>query len=666
METSLIGGFAAGLGIAAAACLPLLRRAFHTRQLRIRLEIPPVGRRARLGFDLLGLSDPDGPQSARHEPGTLPEVPAPQFWIHERRAGRMAPALLASAGLHAVLAASAPEALLWLSRALDPQAVLVVHVEGAIRMPLTLQAPMARNAVMANPTRKVQRGRARAGRAGAGAPSARRLVEPAIPGPGRRTEDLPASPLPSAAAALEAPRPQRPYRVVAATTLLQPRRPAAQKEFVELPALAAWAGRMPDVPLVQAPGSPSPGLAQAAPPPRTPVLPLRSGAPVRAEPPRLEEPKLALPPPGIPADLTPLAAGLPGSGMPQIGEPVSVISISPMPLRPGETVEIPPVNQVGGGLEAGVPGGSGVGGAATRAQAAPGGSGSGLAGSRGGTNAGVSGGQAGPGAAGTGHGAGTDLPAGAGEGTGAGGAGGRGAAGRGLAAAGTGAGGGTAPLGTGTGTGSGLSPGNGLQGGGQGPGRGPGTGRTTGVAGQGEGAAVPLRLGSVTALMERRPDGAVVIHYPPDGNFDVIVVEGALPEAVSSLASRLACRPVYTAYLNVGAEREWMLNYCAAEKAVQAAQGMVVTLEDPPPLKAPYVLRAELPPPEEWKSAQYQAFHGFITGAGKMERVTAVRAAGNPAALLKLLPWWEFRPARRGSASVEIEVLLLIPPQRGP
>lgn len=196
METSLIGGFAAGLGIAAAACLPLLRRAYHTRQLRIRLGIPPVGRRARLGFDLLGLYGPDGPQNARHEPGTVPEVPSPQFWIHERRAGRMAPALLASAGLHAVLAASAPEAFLWLSRALDPQAVLVVHVEGAIRMPLTLQAPVARNVVMTNPGRKVQGGRARAGRAGAGAPSARRLVEPAIPGPGRRTEDLPAPPCP--------------------------------------------------------------------------------------------------------------------------------------------------------------------------------------------------------------------------------------------------------------------------------------------------------------------------------------------------------------------------------------------------------------------------------------------------------------------------------------
>ncbi|MGC8883529.1 MAG: hypothetical protein ACP5UT_11900, partial [Bryobacteraceae bacterium] len=327
-------------------------------------------------------------------------------------------------------------------------------------------------------------------------------------------------------------------------------------------------------------------------------------------------------------------------------------------------VEIPPVNQVGGGLAAGVPGGSSAGGAAPRTQAAPGGSGSGLAGSRGGTNAGVSTGQAGAGLVGTGEGAGGTHAAGAGGGTGAGGAGGRGAGERGLAATGTGAGGGTAP--TGTGTGSGLNPGNGSQGGGQGPGRGPGSGRAAGIAGPGEGAAVPLRLGNVTALMERRPDGAVVIHYPPDGNFDVIVVEGALPEAVSSLANRLACRPVYTAYLNVGAEREWMLNYCAAERAVQAAQGMVVTLEDPPPLKAPYVLRAELPPPEEWKSAQYQAFHGYISGAGKMERVTVVRAASNPAGLLKLLPWWEFRPARRGSAPTEIEMLLVIPPQRGP
>ncbi|MGC8882705.1 MAG: hypothetical protein ACP5UT_07685, partial [Bryobacteraceae bacterium] len=199
METGLIGGFAAGLGIGAAACLLLLRRAYHLRQLRIRLDVPPVDRRDRRGLDLLGLSDPDGPQGAGHEPGTVAEVPPPQFWIHERRAARMAPALLASAGLHLALAASAPEAFLWLSRALDPQAVLVVHVEGAIRMPLTLQAPVARNVFMANAARKARGGGVGAGRAGAGAPPARRLIEPAIPGSGLRTEDLPAPPLPSAA-----------------------------------------------------------------------------------------------------------------------------------------------------------------------------------------------------------------------------------------------------------------------------------------------------------------------------------------------------------------------------------------------------------------------------------------------------------------------------------
>ncbi|MGQ9919273.1 MAG: hypothetical protein ACUVS7_17865, partial [Bryobacteraceae bacterium] len=173
-----------------------------------------------------------------------------------------------------------------------------------------------------------------------------------------------------------------------------------------------------------------------------------------------------------------------------------------------------------------------------------------------------------------------------------------------------------------------------------------------------------VRLGGQLVKMEQWPDGTLVLIFPPDGSFDVVVVENAFPEALSDLAKRLSGRPVYTAYLDVGAGREWTLHYCVPGPGQAAQQqGMVVTLEDPPPLHAPYIQRAELPPAEEWASSRYQVFHAFLTDQGKLERVTAVRAATARAdSLLKSFSRWQFRPATRSKTAVGIEVLLVVPP----
>lgn len=678
MNPGLVAALAAAAALATAAGLVVpVRRALYGRRLRLRLDLQPGLRAGWPGPGILGLTClPDSELAPpRADCGTavdtqIPpcQIEPPQFWIRERRPALMAPALLASAALHATVLACMPGAFVWLSRAFDREAILVVRVDGVIRMPLTLQAPDMRRVLFAREHPAAPGGSGLRRPKAASAVRHTELVEPAIPGPSRSTRELPAPPVPSAAAEIATPRPERPYRVVPATTLLQPRRPVAQKELVELPAFAAWAGKMPEIPLVQTPGSPLAGMAQAAPPSRAPVLPLRSGAPVRAEPPRLEEPKLALPPPGIPAETPPVAGAMSGSGIPQPGDPVSVLSISPVPLKPGEAVTIPPVNQVGGGL-----------GTAGRAQAETGRTGTEIAAAaRLAAGSGVSDAGGGPagtrasgsGSAGTGTAAGGREGAPGGTGTARSGAGpGDSSTERPGAAAGPGGrgtgtsapvAGGTAVTGSGTGS---AGAGNAAAG----VGRGPVGGAAGGTASAEPNGMVPIRLGSQTVLMERRPEGAVVLHYPADGSFDVIVVESALPDPLAGLAKRLSGRPVYTAYLNVGAEREWLLHFCAAEKPAQTpAHGMVVTLEDPPPLKPPFVLRAELPAPEEWKSSQYQVFHGYISGQGKLERITAVRASRNPATLLKLLPYWEFRPATRGGAPVEVEVLLVIPPERMP
>lgn len=651
MDASWITGLAALIAVVASGSF--LRQSIRTRQVRLRLDYAREEEQGGPGGGIPGLAEwpaPAGgglekPTGTAQEADERSSIPPPKFQLCERRTGRMAPALLASMSFHAAFLATGPEAFLWISRALDPEQRLVVRLDNAIRVPLTLRLPDARRVVIAKrepsaPTRKL-------GPQAAAAPRPRRLVEPAIPKLEAAVESLPAPGLPSAAEQIRAPRPQRAYRTVSATTLLQPRRPAARREVAELPAFAAWTGKVPEVPSPQTvPGSPLPGMLAAAAPPRRPVLPFPSGLPVRASAPSVEEPKLALPPPGVPVDLPPVGGPVPGSGILTPGEPVSVISVSPTPLEPGQAVQIPEVTQAGGGLVEGRAGGSGTGG-----------------GSEGGTASGAS-------SMASRAAEGGSSPGGAPEGVagGRGNPGGGAPGGRGTAIAGTGIADGIAPgiRHGGTGTRAGGGGGSGSSAAGTGAGSGTGAG-PSGAGSEGTRSGSPyvreLRLGGQLVKMEQWPDGTVVLIFPKDGKFDVVVVESAFPEALSDLAKRLSGRPVYTAYLDVGAGREWTLHYCLAEKRPEAQQSsMVVTLEDPPPLHAPYIQRAELPPAEEWKSSRYQVFHGYLTAGGKLERVTGVRAGLRAENLLKSFSRWEFRPATRSRAPVEIEVLLVIPP----
>lgn len=679
MESLLIAVVA--VIVAAAAAAWPLRHVLRARRVRLRLQFADGAPWLRHGqFGLTGQSSalsgrakaPDGsfPAHALIEP--------PRFALCDQRFSRTAPALMISLALHGAGLAAAPDALAWIGRALEPQQLLELRNAQVVRLPLLIRAPEARRLVYgARPGpsgRRARRTPARpADRARAAMPA-----EPAIPNLSARVESLPAPAVPSAAAAIDAPRPERKYRVVAATTLLQPRQPAMAREIVELPAFAAWTGQVPETPAIQAPGSRIPGMLAAAPPPRAPVLPFRAGAPVRPEPPRLEEPRLALPPPGVPVE-SPPSGGPPGSGIPAPGDPVSVISISPIPLRPGEILSIPPVNQIGGGAEdepaaaakPASPAPPRAAGPLPAAERAPAG---GQAASRvavpensesvmpqpPGKAAAASPRAEGPAAQpAPANGAARSAPARTGAPS---------------APPGKDSPAPAEPARPAVGGAARAGGPNAVpalpreepirNGGGAGRGTGPDAAAGPGAAAR---AARTVRLGGQMARMLEKPDGGVVLEYPKDGQFDVVVVESAFPQALSGLAKRLSGSPVYTAYLDVGAGREWMLYYCAADKAASSSgNSMVVTLEDPPPLKAPYIQRAELPAEEEWKSSWYQAFHGYITAQGRLERVAALRAGRNPESLLKLLPQWEFRPAMRGGKAVEIEVLLVIPPERAP
>lgn len=166
---------------------------------------------------------------------------------------------------------------------------------------------------------------------------------------------------------------------------------------------------------------------------------------------------------------------------------------------------------------------------------------------------------------------------------------------------------------------------------------------------------------------EQAVDGTVSLTYPNDGQFDVVVVDAALPEGLGPLERSLTGRPVHTAYLNVGAGAEWVLQYCVAQQAGgQATQrGMVVTLDAPKPLKAPYVLKATLPAEAGWREAGYVVIHGMLSAMGRLEEMKAVRGGAGAGALMGALGQWLFRPASEGGVARAVEVLLVVPPRGG-
>lgn len=198
------------------------------------------------------------------------------------------------------------------------------------------------------------------------------------------------------------------------------------------------------------------------------------------------------------------------------------------------------------------------------------------------------------------------------------------------------------------------------------PGVGSGTRRTSDLPSTGALSSIKTLSGDIR--VQTATDGTVSLTYPSNGNFDVVVVESALPEALAQYGQSLSGRPVHTAYINVGTAAEWVLQYCLPASPAAAAegqQGMVVTLDAPAPLKAPYVLKATLPAESSWRSSKYQVFHGLLNAAGRMERLRAVQAGAASAQLLNALSDWVFRPATSGGAPKAVEILLLIPPRSG-
>lgn len=174
---------------------------------------------------------------------------------------------------------------------------------------------------------------------------------------------------------------------------------------------------------------------------------------------------------------------------------------------------------------------------------------------------------------------------------------------------------------------------------------------------------ISSRLGTIR--VRGNSDGTVTLTYPPNGQFDIVIVQSDPSEEMGDLSGLLSGKPIRTVFLQVGAAKEWILEYCLPEKNETGVQqdGMVVSLGSPPPLKAPYLLEAQLPSNSAWRSKTHQVFHGVISRSGRWETLRAVTAGDGPARLVEYLSRWIFRPAASGNETKPVEVLLIIPPE---
>ena len=219
----------------------------------------------------------------------------------------------------------------------------------------------------------------------------------------------------------------------------------------------------------------------------------------------------------------------------------------------------------------------------------------------------------------------------------------------------------------------------------------PGAPPLFGISGLGDGTGGSGASGAGDAASEGDPGPAELVHslpgggrlfgmlsppglngtplrvvHPSNGVFDVVVVQSSASETFPERTDALSGRPIYTVYLQVGAPKEWILQYCVPNMAGPIQSGNVVNLGNPEPVGAPYPT-VTVRPPEDWQHGNdYLLVHGFLDESGRFREMKILQSSQPTSpttdALLQYLSYWEFRPALKDGRPVKVEVLLAVPP----
>jgi len=156
--------------------------------------------------------------------------------------------------------------------------------------------------------------------------------------------------------------------------------------------------------------------------------------------------------------------------------------------------------------------------------------------------------------------------------------------------------------------------------------------------------------------------GVIRVAHPVNGNFDVVILQSVSRDDLPDVGGALSGNPVYTVYLKVGDEREWLLEYCVPANVTRTSPYQV-NIDDSGAVSAPYPVTTVIPKNVvEMPHPKHLVLHGLLSTAGVFREITGPDAESPLVReVLPLLREWQFRPALRDRVPVEVEVLLIIP-----
>jgi len=181
------------------------------------------------------------------------------------------------------------------------------------------------------------------------------------------------------------------------------------------------------------------------------------------------------------------------------------------------------------------------------------------------------------------------------------------------------------------------------------------------------GAAAPRGTGGTVQPTNGNPSNEAVtrITHPPTGNFDVVLMQSGARDDLPDLRGILAGNPVYLVYLQVGDQKEWVLEFSLPARAKPQNNPYQISIDNEPALSPPYPLTTVVPNHLVGQPRpRPMVLHAFLSGTGAFREIQSPDAK-NPL-VIELLPFlsqWRFRPAAQNDKPVEVEILLVIPPQ---
>jgi len=176
-------------------------------------------------------------------------------------------------------------------------------------------------------------------------------------------------------------------------------------------------------------------------------------------------------------------------------------------------------------------------------------------------------------------------------------------------------------------------------------------------------ASAQLALESTPASHTARASSpeATRIQHPVNGSFDVVIQSGNHAD-LADVGQVLTGNPVYTVYLRVGDQKEWLLQYCVPARQNSRPNPYEVNVDDGGATVPPYPITTTVPNSIlNGSFAKQIVIRGFLTAAGFLRSISAPESTPFTAELLTLLSEWRFRPALSSQKPVEVEVLLIIP-----